>query len=129
MATIDTSRRLRPAVIGHDIDSFNGLRTIDNYITGRLAATPEALQRSYDTMVAKQQQETEMLARQKAAADAARQAEWDFHNAVLAMKESVRGQFGSDSDQAQAVGYKKKSDRKRPKRGSTKVGASLAIVG
>jgi hypothetical protein len=28
----------------------------------------------------------------------------------------VRGQYGSDSDQAQAVGMKKKSDRKRPAR-------------
>jgi hypothetical protein len=28
----------------------------------------------------------------------------------------VRGQYGSDSDQAQAVGLKKKSARKRPSR-------------
>ncbi len=32
------------------------------------------------------------------------------------MKEVIRGQYGSDSDQAQAVGLKKKSDRKRPNR-------------
>ncbi|MEH1834134.1 MAG: hypothetical protein V7L29_19190 [Nostoc sp.] len=31
--------------------------------------------------------------------------------AVLTMKEVMRGQYGSDSDQAQAVGLKKKSDR------------------
>jgi hypothetical protein len=30
------------------------------------------------------------------------------------MKEAVKGQFGSDSDAAQAVGFKKKSERKRP---------------
>ncbi len=48
------------------------------------------------------------------AADAARLAEWEFHNAVLAMKEVVKGQFGSDSDEAQSIGLKKKSDRKRP---------------
>lgn len=50
----------------------------------------------------------------KSAANAARLAEWEFHNMVLAMKEAVKGQFGSDSDEAVAVGYKKKSDRKRP---------------
>ncbi len=33
---------------------------------------------------------------------------------MLAMKEVVRGQYGSDSNEAQAVGMKKKSDRKRP---------------
>jgi hypothetical protein len=32
------------------------------------------------------------------------------------MKECVRGQFGSDSNEAQAIGFKKKSERKRPKR-------------
>jgi hypothetical protein len=32
------------------------------------------------------------------------------------MKEVVRGQFGVDSNEAQAVGLKKKSDRKRPTR-------------
>jgi len=32
------------------------------------------------------------------------------------MKEAVVGQFGSDSDAAQAVGLKKKSERKRPTR-------------
>lgn len=53
------------------------------------------------------------MAMYRAAADAARLAEWEFHNAVIAMKEVVRGQFGSDSNEAQAVGLKKKSDRKR----------------
>lgn len=64
-------------------------------------------------MLTQQQNEAEQ-ALFKAVADAARLAEWDFHNAVLAMKEVVRGQFGSDSDQAQVVGLKKKSERKRP---------------
>jgi len=59
---------------------------------------------------------SQKLALYRAAVDAARLAEWEFHNAVLAMKEVVRGQYGSDSDQAQAVGLKKKSDRKRPHR-------------
>ena len=63
-----------------------------------------------------QKKETEMLAHAKAATDGARLAEWEFHNAILAMKESVRGQFGSDSNEAQAIGYKKKSERKRPRR-------------
>ena len=67
-------------------------------------------------MLAQRQKETELTALLKAAADASRQAEWDFHNAVLAMKESIRGQFGPDSDEAQSVGYKKKSEYKRRRR-------------
>ena len=116
MAKPDTSRRLPTRTLLQDIDSLHGLRTIDNYITGRLEATPEALQAAYEAMMETQQKETEMLAHAKAASDNARQAKWEFHNAILAMKESVRGHFGSDSNEAQAVGYKKKSERKRPRR-------------
>jgi hypothetical protein len=112
----NTNRRLTPALLNQDVDSYNGLKTIDGYSTKRANATPEALQQAYQTMLAQQQAETEKLAMYRAASDAARLAEWEFHNAVLAMKEVVKGQFGSDSNEAQSVGLKKKSDRKRPVR-------------
>ena len=116
MPSANTNRRLSPQVINQDVDSFNGLQTIEDYTTSRAQATPAALQQAYQTMLAQQQIETEKLALYRAASDAARLAEWEFHNAVLAMKEVVRGQFGSDSNEAQAVGLKKKSERKRPVR-------------
>lgn len=116
MASPDTSRRLPSRSLSQDIDSLHGLRAVPAYATVRPEATPEALQLAYDQMQAMQRAETEKLAIAKAATDAARLAEWEFHNAVLAMKECVRGQFGSDSDAAQAVGFKKKSERKRPRR-------------
>jgi hypothetical protein len=116
MPTQNTNRRLSPQNLNQDIDAYSGFKTITTYSTKRSNATPEALQQAYQTMIAQQQAETEKLAFYRAAADAARLAEWEFHNAVLAMKEVVRGQFGSDSDEAQAVGLKKKSDRKRPAR-------------
>ncbi len=116
MPIADTSRRLRPAVLDKDIDSLHGLGTIPTYSTVRTEATPDALQLAHAKMRAMQQTETEKLAMANAATDAARLAEWEFHNAVLAMKECVRGQFGSDSTEAPALGYKKKSERKRPKR-------------
>jgi len=57
-----------------------------------------------------------MVALAKAASDGARQAEWKFHNGVMAIKESVWGMFGSDSNETQAVGYKRKPERKRLRR-------------
>ncbi|AFY73354.1 hypothetical protein Syn7502_01255 [Synechococcus sp. PCC 7502] len=114
MPVPDTSRRILPNTIKQDIDSFNGLKTVVGYVTTRPEATPEALQKAYNEMLASQSEETEKQALFKAAADKSKQAEWNFHNAVLAMKESVKGQFGSDSDAAQAIGFKKKSERKRP---------------
>jgi hypothetical protein len=116
MSSQDTTRRLRPQNISQDVTSFHGLQTINTYDTTRTDASAASLQQAYQAMLAQQQAETEKLALYRAAADAARLAEWEFHNAVLAMKEVVRGQYGSDSDQAQAIGLKKKSDRKRPSR-------------
>ncbi|MBD2258438.1 hypothetical protein [Pseudanabaena sp. FACHB-2040] len=118
MAIVNITRRLPGKVIEADINALNGLGTVTKYIPVRSEATPEALKDVYETMLAKQQKETELTVTLKAAADAVRQAEWDFHNAVLAMKESIKGQFGPDSDAAQAVGYKKKSEYKRRRRRS-----------
>ena len=116
MSPQNTSRRLAAQSLSQDVDSLNGFNTIQSYSTQRQEATPLALQQTYQAMLASQQAETEKLALYRAAADAARLAEWEFHNAVLAMKEVVRGQFGADSNEAQSVGLKKKSDRKRPTR-------------
>ncbi len=114
MPTQNTTRRLSPQIINQDINAFNGLGTIATYKTTRQEATAETLQLIYQKMLMQRQAEVEKQAMYRAAADEARLAEWEFHNAVLAMKEAVRGQYGSDSNEAQAVGMKKKSDRKRP---------------
>ena len=119
MTTSNTNRRLSPQIINQDVDSLNGLKTIPSYKTSRSEATSETLQQAYQTMLVQQQNETEKLALYRAASDATRLAEWEFHNTILAMKDVVRGQFGSDSDEAQSVGLKKKSDRKRPTRQKT----------
>ncbi|MBE9037134.1 hypothetical protein [aff. Roholtiella sp. LEGE 12411] len=116
MPAQNTTRRLPPQLISQDITSLHGLQTISTYNTTRADASAANLQQAYQAMLAQQQAETEKLTLYRAAADTARLAEWEFHNAVLAMKEVVRGQYGSDSEQAQAVGLKKKSERKRPSR-------------
>ena len=64
-------------------------------------------------MLAKREKADEFA---KAAADAARQAKVEFHEAVLLKKKSVREQFGPNSDKVQAIGYKRKSKYKRPRR-------------
>lgn len=119
MTSPDTTRRLRPNLISQDVDSLNGLNAIRSYKASRPQASLETLQHAYQTMLTQQKIETERLALYRAAAHAARLAEWDFHNAVLAMKEFVRGHYGSDSNEAQAIGLKKKSERKRPTRSKT----------
>ena len=116
MNKIDYSKKIPAKVIDADIESFHGLSFITNYIPVRSEATPEELKAAYDAMFSLQKQEVELAAQIKATSDAARQAEVEFHEAVLAMKETVRGQFGPNSDEAAAIGYKKKSEYKRRRR-------------
>ena len=116
MPTQDKTRRLPSQSISQDITSLHGLQTVSTYDTTRADASVANLLQAYQDMLMQQQGETEKLTLYRAATDAARLAEWEFHNAVLAMKEVIRGQYGSDSDEAQAVGLKKKSERKRPNR-------------
>ena len=46
-------------------------------------------------------------------------AQWAFHNDIIGGKQQVIGKFGDDSDEAQAVGLTKKSERAKPKRKKT----------
>ncbi|PZO16320.1 MAG: hypothetical protein DCF25_12595 [Leptolyngbya foveolarum] len=116
MTPVDFSRRVRAKTLSADITAYHGLSTVSKYTAVRPEASAKSLETSYGSMIAQQKREAELAANMKSAADAARKAEVDFHDAVLAMKESVRGQFGPNSDEAQAVGYKKKSEYKRPRR-------------
>jgi hypothetical protein len=115
----DTTRRLAPKRIKQDVQSFHSLSTVTNYAPMRDEATKAGLQQRYRAMVESQRQETEAEVQLKAFRDQARQAEWEFHEAVLAMKQSVLGQFGPNSDEIQALGYKRKSLRKRNRRRDT----------
>jgi hypothetical protein len=116
MPVVIMTRRLPAKTLSADLDSLNSLGTVEGYVPVRTEASPEALRTRFETMQAVQQRETELQAMLKAAADEARQAEWEFHNSILSMKEAVRAQFGSDSNAAQSIGYKKKSEYKRPRR-------------
>jgi hypothetical protein len=116
MTTFNFSRRVSSKTLDADVAAFQGLSTISNYVPTRSEATADGIQTAYDDMLSQQQREARLQATIKAATDAARRAEVEFHDRVIAMKESVRGQFGPNSDEAQAVGYKRKSEYKRPRR-------------
>ena len=117
--TFSRTRRLSPNQIGEDIDCLNGLRTVEGYSSPRPEATLEAIEQAYNTMLDRQREATELEARYRAAIDDARDAEYEFHDSIIAMKEVVRGIFGSDSNAAQAVGLRKRSEYRRPNRSAS----------
>jgi hypothetical protein len=112
----DQTKRIAPAQMQADMDAYTALQGIENYTPANTAYTLDAVE---DKMVAlKGTQDAEIAAQNALAAarDAAAAAEWEFHNAMLGVKEQVIAQFGKNSDQVQALGLKKKSEYKAPAR-------------
>ena len=109
-------RRLDPAVLDLDRTALLSLLDMHDYAPLNPAYNHAAL-RSLDATLAQAQQE-ELRARNALAAarDAALVAANALHDAVLGAKAQVIAQYGSDSQAVQALGLKRKSERKRPTR-------------
>lgn len=124
MPSVDTTKRLREAVIQDDIKALRGAKGFSDYVAFRPEARLSTLCELEEKMRIAQEAEIQAKAQYRATVDAAQQTEWEFHNAVLSMKKSVLAQYGDDSNEAESVGYTKKSDRKRPQRSTSVESAS-----
>ena len=98
---------------------MSALQGISDYAPANTAYATTALLAKQSSMTAAQTTETQKQGEANAARDAATAAEWTFHNAILGAKAQVKAQFGEDSDQWQALGMIKKSERKKPSRRTT----------
>lgn len=110
------NRRIPAAVLEADRNAVIALQALENY-TPRSEAHSIASVRDLVLGLDYAQQE-ELLAIKALAAARSRTiaAGWALHNGMLGVKREVVAQFGADSIAIQAVGYKKKSDRRRPRR-------------
>ena len=118
MAT-DETRRLRPSDLQADEDAFAALEGISDYAPSNKNYTVAKIQALKDAMDAADEKETQADAAAKAARDDATSAEWNFHNGIIAAKQQVVAQYGADSNDVQAVGLTKKSERAKPTRTPT----------
>ena len=105
-------RRLKPSLLHMDQDCFTALKSVTGYAPVNARYDLDDLQAMHRELTELQQAETRAAAaaantRKKAAAK-----EWEFHDLILGAKDQVVAQFGRDSDEAQAVGLKKKSEYK-----------------
>ena len=110
--------RIRPITLQADLDAHTATQAITDYAPANAAYSKTALQANLEAMRAAQEAETNAQNALDAARDAVAAAEWDFHNALLGVKDQVIAQFGDDSNEVQAMGLKKKSERARPTRKS-----------
>lgn len=108
--------RIRPAVLQEDKEALAALQGMADYRPSNPAYKMENLQAALKTMTAQQEAEVQAQAAFAAARDGAVASEWEFHNAMLGAKDQVIAQYGKDSEQVQAIGLKRVSERKSPQR-------------
>ena len=111
----DQTKRLQPSILKADKDAVAAIATLSPaYAPANTAYSLANLQTAQTSMTTAQATEVQKEADAMAARDTANTKEWAFHNAVLEAKRQVQAQYGSDSDQVQAIGLKKKSEYKKP---------------
>ncbi len=114
------TKRLRPIVLQADQDALTTAQHLGDYKPSNPAYAPDKLGAALSAMQSAQRAELNAANTLASARDAAVATEWAFHNAILGLKTQVVAQYGNDSDQAQSLGLKKKSERKSPVRKKAK---------
>jgi hypothetical protein len=110
------SKRVRNEDLNKDGNSLVALKEIKDYKPANPNYTVDRVDGLHENMRTKKALEVKATQAQKSAHDDAVAAEWEFHNAIIAVKDQVIAQFGDDSNEIQSLGLKKTSQRKRPQR-------------
>ncbi|HWS86230.1 MAG TPA: hypothetical protein VN282_04675 [Pyrinomonadaceae bacterium] len=117
-------KRLKPALIEADESSYAALQAMAGYSPANQVYALGAITGVYESLRGAWTAEAQAEAAYAAARDNAVAREWEFHNLILGAKDQVTAQFGRDSNEVQAIGLKKASERKAPQRRKTGGGTS-----
>lgn len=110
------TKRIRPTQVQTNKDDFANLRTITRYAPANPDYAVDKIQASENKLDVNAQLEAQANVAAKNARDNAVGSEWEHHNLMLGARDQIVAQFGRDSNEAQAVGLKKKSEYKSPGR-------------
>ena len=111
-------KRLPSGKIEADSNGYEALQAIAGYYPVNSNYSMAALRAAYESLRSARSAENEAAAAAAAARENAVAREWHFHNLMLGVKDQVIAQFGKDSSEVQAIGLKRKSDYKPPRRRS-----------
>lgn len=106
-------RRLDKKVLAKDTKSLASLKAIENYNPSNSRYTLEEIVAAYDRMIEKQRIEVQKRVDYDAARDGAADSEYEFHEMIGGGKTQIGAQFGTDSNEYQAIGMKKTSEYKK----------------
>ena len=112
-------KRLPPGKIEADENGFAALQTINGYTPINNTYSLAAVRSAHEELRNLRRAAAAAHAQAQAARESAVAKEWEFHNLMLGVKEQVIAQFGKDSGEVEALGLKRKSDYKPPKRRSS----------
>ncbi|HKC65504.1 MAG TPA: hypothetical protein VKB86_17815 [Pyrinomonadaceae bacterium] len=107
------TRRIKPSDLLEDEEVHNALKDIKNYAPANPDYAIAAIDTSYQEWKTAEAEEDQAAAVLAAKRDNAVAKSWAFHNKILGSKNQVIAQFGDNSDEAQAVKRKKKSEYKQ----------------
>lgn len=110
------TKRLLPSILADDIATINAVKDISGYNPANPVYKVVVLDADVADVQAKQAHVDQLKAALAAAEDDLTAAQWKVHNDALGVKDQVRAQYGKDSNEAQAVGLKKPTEYKAPKR-------------
>ncbi len=110
------TNRMKPAAIEADESGFAALQAMTGYAPANETYTLAAITAVHGALQSAWTAETQAEAALAAARDNAVAREWEFHNLMLGAKDQVTAQFGRNSNEVQALGLKKASERKAPQR-------------
>jgi hypothetical protein len=114
------TKQIPPTILVEDREVYAALKAITNYAPANPDYSQAALDASYEAMLAAQEAESQANAKWAAARDNKVAAEWAFHNKTLGGKDSVKAQFGPNSNELQSLKLKKKTEYKTRAGGSKK---------
>lgn len=110
--------RLSPATLDADRDTVLALQDMADYRPHNPTHDIESLTTLEAMLTTAEQAERRAQIALDAARDKAIAAAHAFHDATLGAKAEVIAQYGANSSAVQAIGLKRKSDRRRPLRRS-----------
>lgn len=110
------SRRLRTELLAEDKAALDAVKTLTDYAPTNPDYAVDGLVDSYDEMIADQTLENQLRIAWEKQRDKTVKSEHRFHDNMIGSYDAVKGQYGRDSDQVQAMGRKRVSEYKRPTR-------------
>ena len=108
--------RLAPAVVEADRATLRALHDLSDYTPINPAYSAAALRELEAAMAEAMLAEERARIALEMMRDKAIEATQTFHDAILGAKAQVIAQYGSNSHAVQAIGLKRKSERRRPTR-------------